>query len=356
MPKIPLINDQYRNVIGNYTNMQDGKYGSQRDQNERIKALASNPGLHSGNRDRKNVAQALVRLISLLNIVSNTAINTTRGIDNSQPTSLRSPGAGSAPYGVVPTVGIVESYEPSLLPVTAVTPIDDLFKRINFDAVKGIKRSVNDRKLNHSKNKKMIHFLKRNKVLAHGLKIPSVSKELLLSGAAHWIYDSDIQENITPLHRVEDIAKCILSEFGEYGSKKREKLSHHYIEKVVAQWMFNAILGVSLNEYLISKIETHSDGIPLTIGEIKNLLKLGTLSDSEVFNMNNVPVEWRSDLVEMWSSLLKNTFPAIYLDDENINDVPIDSEVFSHLYAGARFLKDVGQLHGVSRENILSVG
>ena len=82
MPRVPLVNEQYRNAIGNYTNTLDKKYGNQRAQNERVKALARNPGLHSGNHNRQNVAQALVQLTSILSVVSNSTIHTASGIDN----------------------------------------------------------------------------------------------------------------------------------------------------------------------------------------------------------------------------------------------------------------------------------
>ena len=188
------------------------------------------------------------------------------------------------------------------------------------------------------------------------MKIPNVSKELLISGIAHWIYDLNVSGDITPLHRMEDVARCILRGTGDFGSKKSEKLSHLQIEKVIAIWMFDTFLGESLNEYLSKKIVMDSNHRPFTIADIKHILKLETLINSECFSIDNVPFEWRGDLNKMWSSLLKRTLPIIFLDDENINDVAIDSNEFSHLYTGARYLIDIKQLHDLHRQNVLYVG
>lgn len=356
MPRVPLVNEQYRNAIGNYTNTLDKKYGNQRAQNERVKALARNPGLHSGNHNRQNVAQALVQLTSILSVVSNSTIHTASGIDNPPLTSLRPRSGGTEPHGMASMVSTSTPYEPVSLPVTAIVPFTHTIQK-NATVAKNEKNSITSiKRVQSNTNKRVISFLKRKGEIDSNVKIPNVSKELLISGIAHWIYDLNVSGDITPLHRMEDVARCILRGTGDFGSKKSEKLSHLQIEKVIAIWMFDTFLGESLNEYLSKKIVMDSNHRPFTIADIKHILKLETLINSECFSIDNVPFEWRGDLNKMWSSLLKRTLPIIFLDDENINDVAIDSNEFSHLYTGARYLIDIKQLHDLHRQNVLYVG
>jgi hypothetical protein len=64
--KILLPNQHYRQSIGNRTNWQSRRQGSQQDQDNRVQRLSRQPGLHSGNVHRQNATQAMVQLLGIL--------------------------------------------------------------------------------------------------------------------------------------------------------------------------------------------------------------------------------------------------------------------------------------------------
>jgi hypothetical protein len=70
--KISLPNQYYRQSIGNHTNWQDRRQGSQQDQDNRVQRLSRQPGLHSGNIHQRNVANAMVQLAAILSSVQDT--------------------------------------------------------------------------------------------------------------------------------------------------------------------------------------------------------------------------------------------------------------------------------------------
>lgn len=57
---------QYRREIGNHQRWQDAKQGTQKSQDQHVRILAEQPGLHAGNRRLRSAAQAYVQLLSLL--------------------------------------------------------------------------------------------------------------------------------------------------------------------------------------------------------------------------------------------------------------------------------------------------
>lgn len=61
-----LPNQEHRRRIGNHTNWQDSRQGSQLQQNRCLLKLASNAGLHSGNRSRYNTSRVLIQLMAVL--------------------------------------------------------------------------------------------------------------------------------------------------------------------------------------------------------------------------------------------------------------------------------------------------
>lgn len=355
MPRIPLVNEQYRSSIGNYTNLLDKKHGDQRVQNERVNALASKLGLHSGNRNRQNVAQALVQLASILSVVSNSTITHAKGIGNLQPTSIRLHSVGPELHNRVSTVRTLAPYEPVSLPVTTISPFTHTMQKSNRRTKNGINRAVKGEPIHNKTNKGIISFLKKKEVLDANAKTPLISKELLVSGAAHWIYDLNEEGDITPLHRMEGVARCILRGTGNYGSKASEQLSRQQIDKVVTIWMFDTILGGALNEYLTKKIAADTSSAPYNVGDIKRLLELETLNN-KYFSIDNVPHEWKGDLNDMWSLSLKKVLPIIYFPERKLNTIAIDSEEFSHLYTGSRFLNEIMPTHDFNYDEVVHAG
>lgn len=83
MPKIHYPYQQHRQATGNYTRMQDIDQPQQKAQLRLIQKLAQQQGLHLSNTSRREISQAIVGLLSVLNSVRNThlqpAITTTRG-------------------------------------------------------------------------------------------------------------------------------------------------------------------------------------------------------------------------------------------------------------------------------------
>ncbi|WP_227318771.1 dermonecrotic toxin domain-containing protein [Cedecea davisae] len=71
MPHISMPYQQHRRATGNHAKQQDKYQATQQSQDERIKKLARQPGLHSGNQNRQNTAHAMVNLLAVLSTVQN---------------------------------------------------------------------------------------------------------------------------------------------------------------------------------------------------------------------------------------------------------------------------------------------
>ncbi|RJL46791.1 hypothetical protein [Pectobacterium carotovorum] len=68
---MPQSVTQYRRTVGDHVNWSDKQQGNQEKQNKRIRQLATQPGCHTGNRDRQQVAYAAIQLLSVLSSVQN---------------------------------------------------------------------------------------------------------------------------------------------------------------------------------------------------------------------------------------------------------------------------------------------
>jgi hypothetical protein len=64
----------YRKAIGNHTNWQDKRLGSQKHQDNRVQRLSKQPGLHSGNIHRQNTIQAVMQLLSILSSAQSSSV------------------------------------------------------------------------------------------------------------------------------------------------------------------------------------------------------------------------------------------------------------------------------------------
>lgn len=71
---MPQSVTQHRITTGNHVNWSDKQQGNQKRQNERIQQLAAQPGYHTGNRDRQQLAGATLQFISVVTSLRNTDI------------------------------------------------------------------------------------------------------------------------------------------------------------------------------------------------------------------------------------------------------------------------------------------
>lgn len=69
MPKMTSFVQQHRKVAGNHITWQDKKFSAGFNQDEHIRQLASQPGRHSGNAGRQDVACSAVQLLALLSSI-----------------------------------------------------------------------------------------------------------------------------------------------------------------------------------------------------------------------------------------------------------------------------------------------
>ncbi|MFT8210325.1 MAG: hypothetical protein ACMZI0_06585 [Symbiopectobacterium sp.] len=176
MPRLSLVADQHRHAIGNYTHRQDSKYGSQRQQDERVKVLASRPGLHSENSHRQNLAHALVQLLSILNIVSNSTVRVVKNLENTESQSVTPLGLETVPQSVTPlgleTVPQARTLLTSMITqgerisraTTEVSPVSyTASTKRNDIPIKNriIQYRQKAASKNRNKNIKLIHFLRK---------------------------------------------------------------------------------------------------------------------------------------------------------------------------------------------------
>ncbi|MCW2473358.1 hypothetical protein [Candidatus Symbiopectobacterium sp. NZEC151] len=356
MPRISLVADQHRQVIGNYTYQQDKKYGDQRQQDEQVKRLASTPGLHSGNRDRHSIAHALLQLLSLLSTVSNSTVSTAKALTGSELQSVTPRSPEGVPQHVTLSIGMINQLDKASRPATGVTPLFPMPPAEVLTTHPIIRHRKTPSVNNGKNNENLIHFLRKKGVLPCSEKYCALSKEQLVSGVAHWLFNMDIEGDSVPLHRMDIVARHILRASGEYGSQKGEHLSREQVAIVIRNWVFDTFLGMPLSEYLTRKMATADYPNYYTVSSIKHLAALSTLDSEKHVNLESVPTEWRADLEAMWSSFLQKELPLLCFSEQKIDDLSLNSTEFSHLYTGTRFLSDVGQLRHFNREQSIQLG
>lgn len=359
MPRLSLLAAHYRQVIGNYTYQQDNKYGDRRLQDERVKRLASTPGLHSENSHRQTLANATLQLFSLLSVASNSTASTAKVLNGSELPPVMPHRSAVVPQNVTSRLDMINHHARVVRSTTEVIPVfpETLIKKGEARTINRLTRHRQTSFVNDGKNNEnLIHFLRKKGVVACSNKPCAVSKEQLVSGVAHRLFDMDIERGIVPLHSKATVARQILRASGDYGSQKREHLSPQQVDKVIRNWVFDTLLGMPFGEYLARKIATSADPGYYTVSSIKHLMALSSLDNEKRFNIENVPTAWRDDLEAMWSSLLRQELPLLDFTDDATDAMMLNSIEFSQLYTGTRFLSDMGQLREFSREESIQLG
>lgn len=374
MPKIPPLYQQQRQTMGYHTEWQDKRQGSQQHHEQRVKRLASQPGLHTGNVHRQNATHAMVQLLSILSSAQVGASNPAITLQKTEEFSSKNNTHNSTTYSRAPVtqllhrhrhhhsmsersdtprlIGAPQSYQTTvnLFPAVNSTqsdyrddPVAKLISVSNSsllessksgDSAKGlVNLSPPERQevILQEQTRHLSRLLEKNGLSAYKLKPLSRINTMVR-------YLSDGGNNAQ-----KKVVKALLTPLNEYGSGQGESISAERQMGVIAAYLNQVILGMPLYEWIAQKIQTvrqydlswfNNKYLNRRINVVlRYSLTADKLSqDARIYYRDNV---------------LKKLLPTLSLpineqDKQELNKINIMQPRWGFIHAGALLLNDAG--------------
>ncbi|PTO42137.1 QWxxN domain [Enterococcus mundtii] len=187
------------------------------------------------------------------------------------------------------------------------------------------------------------------------------AKEDILIAFAKWFSQDGAGITLMP-DKTQEIAKVILRAMNRYGGETSEVISHKNAELTVTKWIFENILGCSIEAYVAKNILASSNPSVFTIGQLRKLfeidemLKTGTISFGQL-RTANATEESLILLKKMWILLVQKTLPNYFLETSQLADELLISEFGSLVQlVGSKLLDNEGYISQFNQTEIRKLG
>ncbi|OTP11977.1 hypothetical protein A5844_000192 [Enterococcus sp. 10A9_DIV0425] len=202
--------------------------------------------------------------------------------------------------------------------------------------------------------KQVEEFLKQKKLLSD-----QPTKELLLIALGEWVTQEENKKTIFNLEKLEPLAKVILKSLKLYGGKIEENISNKDAELTIMKWVFETILGSSMEAYMVKTLVSAPDIDRFTIGRLRNLFTIENLEKEGLIQLD-APIlshEHREIFRNLWNLLLQQELPNYFVDRSGLADDVLISDYQSLMQlTGAKILKEGGYPQSFSQEDYRLMG
>lgn len=209
------------------------------------------------------------------------------------------------------------------------------------------KKTTNGEQWRSPRLMKQVECFFRDKDLLAG----EATKEAILSTMGKWFIESAEQTSVMP-EKIQAIASVILKELKLYGGGLEEVISDTSAEQTVMKWVFENVLGCSIEAYIAKNIVDAPDPSTFTLGHLRELFTFEELKKAgfikPVSPQKNVPVnDGVADddvyLRKLWLTLSNRALPHYLLKSSNLSDKLLISDYGSLTQlTGASLLQDLG--------------
>lgn len=181
--------------------------------------------------------------------------------------------------------------------------------------------------------------------LAHGKNKPEAK---FLATVARYL--SDGKEDAFPT-----LARTILKAGERYGGEEGEPLSAADAVLAVRQWFFRHCPGMSPAQYVAEKLRNESAPGDYTLGQLREALSFSSVMQGRCRGMASLSEPERARLSALWDTMVREEMPVLRFSDGPAAAIPLSSEAFAQLYAGAAFLAGL-PLSGYTLEEAAEAG
>lgn len=203
--------------------------------------------------------------------------------------------------------------------------------------------------------KRIIRFLNRNGIENNYSSNQAIGKELLIADLAKYLYKTDSGDE-TQDKRNRKLARVILANANLYGGVKGEYISPEMAKTVIKEWLFHQVLADSLEKNIVNEIASSKSSSDFTVSSIKSIFDIDYLVKKGKVNIQNLDEEQNRYFRIMWGDYLKDEFPFIDSQDDKVRTMLLKSQDFADLYAGYKYVNNMGKLAEHSLDDITEIG
>ncbi|EGP5687320.1 QWxxN domain [Enterococcus faecium] len=149
-----------------------------------------------------------------------------------------------------------------------------------------------------------------------GVLSGEVTKEKRLIAMSKWLLHQD-GDTVFRTDKLHTLAQVILKELNLYGGKEEEKISDKDAEVTVMKWLFEHVLGCSLEEHLARNIVAMPDPSKMTVNHLRAQLEYSPYEMGLSFDY--LPLKEKAGAFTfktLWEASLKQTLPSLYRPDD----------------------------------------
>ncbi|MGM9902391.1 MAG: QWxxN domain [Enterococcus sp.] len=196
-------------------------------------------------------------------------------------------------------------------------------------------------------------FFKQKKLLTD-----SVTKEKLLITMGKW-FTKEGTGVVLGHAELKSLAKVILKELKFYAVEGKEEISDKDIELTVMKWVFENVLGSSVEVYAVKNILAASNPAEFSIGQIRKLFEVDELNKAGVLALDTQGFsdEEKITFKKLWVLFVEKTLPNYFLETSGLADELLISDYGSLTQLiGAKLLEDEGYRSQFNQSEIRALG
>ncbi|THE13712.1 hypothetical protein E1H99_05645 [Enterococcus hirae] len=179
------------------------------------------------------------------------------------------------------------------------------------------------------------------------------TKENILIAMGKWLTE-ERGEMILSYEKIQSLSKVILKELNLYGGGEGEKISEKDTKLTITTWVFENVLGSSMEGYMLKKILNSPNPSQFTIGNLRKLFETEALINFSSFVISK---EELTIIQKLWFLLLKEALPNYFLETSTLADELLISNYASLMQlTGAKLLEDEGIRTQFNQTDIQTVG
>ncbi|WP_165005293.1 MULTISPECIES: QWxxN domain [unclassified Enterococcus] len=177
------------------------------------------------------------------------------------------------------------------------------------------------------------HFFQEQGVLSE-----NPTKEKRLIAMAKWLLHQE--DAVLRTDRMHMFAQVILNELNLYGGKHEEKISDKDAETTVMKWLFENVLGCSLEEHIARTMVTTPDPSKLAVNQLKAQLEYSPYEAGLSFD--HLPLKEKIGAFtfkKLWEAALEQTLPSLFQSDDNNSKKLISDQKLLMRLTGTKLLE-----------------
>ncbi|THE16152.1 hypothetical protein E1H99_00935 [Enterococcus hirae] len=194
--------------------------------------------------------------------------------------------------------------------------------------------------------------------LQEGLLTGTSNKEKILTAMGKW-FTKDNSEMVLQSEKLQPLTKVILKELKLYGGEEGEKISDKDAKLTLMKWVFENVLGSSVEVFMVKQILDSPEPSQFTIGSLRKLFEADKLRKSGLLTSRSINIAKEGDAIinNLWGLLLKEVLPNYFLEKGALTDELLISDYGLLMQLmGTKLLEDEGVRTHFEQTEIRMIG